>query len=106
MPPSDSPASLAAEPDDAGPSAQPDLFGDPSPPAYVPDPRHVRNRLIEMVGKMEAARSWPWEPSTVRLYRETVWPYLVARLADADEAAEWRGRIEAEAERLDRASAA
>jgi hypothetical protein len=106
MPPRDSPTRIFAEPSGSDVAGQPDLFGDPSPPAYVPDPRHVRNRLVEMVGKMEAARSWPWEPVTVRLYRETVWPYLLARIPDAAEAAEWRGRIEAEAERLDRAGAA
>lgn len=85
---------------------QPDLFGPAETPAYVPDPQHVRNRLVSMTGAMERAESWPWAPSTVRLYRETVWPQLLEKLGDDAEAEEWRGRIEAQAARLDRAEAA
>jgi hypothetical protein len=85
---------------------QPDLFGESLAPrqAYVPDPRHVRNRLNEMISVMRSSEAWPWEPDTVEFYRETVWPYLYEKLADRDEAARFRAEIEAEAARLDAAS--
>jgi hypothetical protein len=84
---------------------QADLFGDieTGPPRYVPDPRHVRNRLADMLATMRVARSWPWEPVMVALYRETVWPDLCAELPDREEAERWRAQIEAEAARLDAA---
>ena len=85
------------------PNDQADLFGpaETAPRAYVPDPRHVRNRLDDMLAKMRAAHAWPWEPVMVSLYRETVWPYLFERLPDREEAARWRAEIEAEIARLD-----
>ncbi len=84
---------------------QPDLFGETLAPhqAYVPDPRHVRNRLGDMLTVMRSSGSWPWDPDTVAFYRETVWPYLYTKLPDADEAARFRAEIEAEAARLDAA---
>jgi len=85
--------------------AQPDLFGGLAPRrAYVPDPRHVRNRLDEMLSVMRSSGRWPWEPDTVEFYRETVWPYLYGKLADGAEAARYRADIEAEIARLDAAS--
>ena len=71
------------------------------PIAYIPDPRHIRNRFIDMLAKMQASDVWPWPEEQVAFYRETVWPYLYAKLPDAAEAAEWREKIEAEAVRLD-----
>jgi hypothetical protein len=86
--------------------AQTDLFGeaDALPKAYVPDPRHIRNRLIEMLSMMRSSESWPWEPVMVALYRESVWPYLYGKLPDLDEADRWRAEIEAEIARLDAAA--
>jgi hypothetical protein len=88
------------------PPAQADLFGDApvAPKAYVPDPRHVRNRLTEMLSVMRSSESWPWEPVTVALYRERVWPYLFEKLPDREEAERWRADIEAEIARLDAAA--
>ena len=88
------------------PPSQADLFGeaDALPKSYVPDPRHVRNRLIEMLSVMRSSESWPWEPVTVALYRETVWPYLYERLPDREEAERFRAEIEAEIARLDAAA--
>lgn len=88
------------------PPAQADLFGDAvaAPKAYVPDPRHVRNRLNEMLSVMRSSESWPWEPVTVALYRETVWPYLYEKLPDREEAERWRADIDAEIARLDAAA--
>ena len=88
------------------PPAQADLFGDSVAvsKAYVPDPRHVRNRLAEMLALMRASERWPWEPVMVALYRESVWPYLCDKLADAEEAERFRAEIEAEIARLDAAA--
>ena len=84
------------------PTDQLSLFAEaPAPAAYVPDAQHVRNRLEDMLGLMQGAPVWPWPAVTVRLYRETVWPYLFALLPDPQEAARWRGEIEAQAARLD-----
>ena len=88
------------------PPAQPDLFGESLAPqqAYVPDPRYVRNRLIEMITVMRSSKNWPWEPDTVEFYRESVWPYLYEKLSDPDEATRWRIEFAAEIARLDAAS--
>ena len=80
----------------------PGLFADlPVQPAY--DVGAVRARLMDMLAKMRAAASWPWKASTVETYRETLWPSLLGKLPDKDEAARWRAEIEAEARRLDKA---
>ena len=54
-----------------------------------------------MLALMQGAALWPWPAVTVRLYRETVWPYLLALLPDPKEAARWRDEIAAQAARLD-----
>ena len=88
------------------PPAQSDLFGEAHalPKAHVPDPRYVRNRLVEMLAVMRSSESWPWEPVTVALYRESVFPYLYEKLPDREEAERWRAEIEAEIARLDAAA--
>ena len=69
------------------PTDQLSLFAEaPAPAAYVPDAQHVRNRLEDMLGLMQGA---------------ALWPYLLALLPDPQEAARWRGEIEAQAARLD-----
>lgn len=93
--------SRTGQPDLFRPEAQPDLFGAQAAPAYQPDPRHVRNRLAEMLAAMQAAERWPWEAVMVKLYRGTVWPYLYERLPDREEAARWRQLIDAEIARLE-----
>src|SRR4051812_41184832 len=72
-----------------------------SPAAYVPDPRHARSRLGEILAEMKAAQRWPWRPAILTLHRETIWPYLYECLPDRAEADRWRMQIEAEAARLD-----
>lgn len=86
--------------------AHPDHFGDvrPAPRTYVPKPQHVRNRFIDFLAQMSTAETWPWDERQVAFYRERVWPYLYEKLPDAEEAAEWRRKMEAEAARLDRAA--
>ena len=85
---------------------QAELFGAPAKLAYVPDPRHVRNRLADLLGKLKAAERWPWEPVIVRLHRDRNVPYLCDLLADRDEAEHWRAEFAAEIVRLERAEAA
>jgi hypothetical protein len=87
------------------PTDQADLFGDieTGPPAYVPNPQHIRNRLEDMLATMRAAKTWPWQPSTFAFYRDTVWPELCSELPDPAEAKRWRGVLAAEAKRLDEA---
>lgn len=88
-------------PDPFETTSQPDLFGPAVTPRYQPDPRHVRNRLAEMLAAMQAAERWPWEAVMVKLYRGTVWPYLYERLPDREEAERWRQLIDAEIARLE-----
>lgn len=88
---------------DTSAAPQGDLFGvaeDSGPAPYQVKPEHVRNRLVDMVEAMRGAEAWPWSPSRTKLFRETVWPYLLGLLPE-DEAADWRGKLEAEAARLD-----
>jgi hypothetical protein len=87
-------------------SEQADLFGSAEAGyrPYFPDPRHVRNRLSEMLDRMRGASAWPWEPVMVALYRESVWPNLYGKLPDQAEAERWRAEIEAETARLDAAA--
>ena len=86
---------------------QPDLFGDdtPQPKAHQVNPQHVRNRFIDFLAQMTAAKTWPGDDDHVETLRERTWPYLYAKLPDAAEAAEWKGKIEVEAARLDAARA-
>jgi hypothetical protein len=87
--------------------AQQSLFAEEelAPKRYVPDPRHVRNSLAEMLGKMRAAERWPWEGAVLELYRDIVPPQLYTDLPATEEASRWRAEIEAEAARLDAAAA-
>jgi hypothetical protein len=77
------------------------LFLEEELPRYVADTAAVRDRLQDMLAKMQAAASWPWKASTVATYRETLWPSLLSKLPDDAEAARLRREIEAEIARLD-----
>jgi hypothetical protein len=97
--------SVFDEPDTLKVPAQSDLFGDSTAAAnvYVPDQRHVRNRLEDLISQMGAAKTWPWEPAIVSLHREKTFSYLCDLLTDREEAAAWHVRIESEIVRLDAA---
>jgi len=82
---------------------QPSLFLEEELPRYVADAAAARDRLQEMLAKMQAAASWPWKASTVAAYRETVWPSLLSKLSDPAEAARLGGELDAEIARLDAA---
>jgi hypothetical protein len=80
------------------PEAQPDLFGADAVPAYRPDPDKVRARLHRILTEARAARTFPWEPTRVSLYR-AIFPQMTLWLPD-EEAAQLRFEFEAEMERL------
>ena len=61
-------------------------------------------RLEAMLAKMRAAASWPWKSSTVGMYRDTLWPSLLSKLPNPEEAARLRCEMEAEITRLDAAA--
>lgn len=82
------------------------MFGAPEPKGYVPDPKHVRNRLDDLLTQLKAADTWPWEPVIVRLHRDRNLPYLCDLLTDTEEAARWRAAFAAEMARLESAAAA
>lgn len=86
-----------------GPMRQPDLFGVAEPPAparYIPKREHILSPLNELLAAMRGASVWPWDAVQTDLKRNHVWPHLLTHLP-ADEAAEWRAALEAEAARLD-----
>ena len=80
---------------------QPDLFGNAIAPAYRPDPEKVRARLNRILSEAKAARTLPWEPGRVSLYR-TVFPQMTLWLPE-EEAAQLRFEFEAEMTRLEAA---
>jgi hypothetical protein len=80
---------------------QPDLFGGAATPVYSPDPDKVRSRLHKMLAEARAARTLPWEPTTVSLYR-TIFPQMTNWLPE-DEGAQLRFEFETELARLEAA---
>ena len=81
-----------------GQETQSDLFGAEATPMYRPDPDKVRSRLHKILGEARAAKSLPWEPSRVSLYR-TIFPQMTLWLPE-EEAAQLRFEFETELERL------
>ena len=80
---------------------QPDMFGAEHVPAYRPDPEKVRARLHKILSEARAARTLPWEPTRVSLYR-TIFPQMTNWLPD-EEAAQLRFDFETEMARLNAA---
>jgi hypothetical protein len=81
---------------------QSDLFGEDSPtPEYRPDPDAVRAELYKILAEARAARTLPWEPKTMLLYR-TIFPQMTNWLPD-DEAAQLRFDFDTEMARLEAA---
>ena len=75
-----------------------DLFGADPVPAYRPDPDKVRSRLHKILAEARAAQTFPWEPTTISLYR-TIVPQMMRWLPE-DEAAQLRFEFETEMARL------
>jgi len=80
---------------------QPDLFGAEPVPAYRPDPDKVRARLHKILAEARAARTLPWAPGRVSLYR-TIFPQMTNWLPE-DEGAQLRFDFETELARLEAA---
>jgi hypothetical protein len=78
--------------------SQGDLFGTEPTPAYRPDPEKVRARLHKILAEARAARTLPWEPTTVSLY-QTIFPQM-AHWLPQDEGAQLCFEFETELERL------
>jgi hypothetical protein len=83
------------------PESQSDLFGAEPVPVYRPDPEKVRARLHKILAEARAARTFPWEPTRVSLYR-TIFPRMTNWLPE-EEAAQLRFDFETEMARLDAA---
>jgi hypothetical protein len=84
-------------------SAQRSMFAEEDLPRYDPGADDARARLESTLGKMRTAASWPWKADTVSAYRENLWPSLLGRLPDRDEATRLRAELDAEIARLDAA---
>ena len=80
------------------PEAQPDLFGAAAAPAYRPDPDKVRSRLHRIIAEAKAARTLPWDPSRVSLYR-TIFPQMTLFLPE-EEGTQLRLEFDSELARL------
>jgi hypothetical protein len=85
------------------PSSQSDLFGAPATPAYVVPHDIAVNTLRKTLAQLVAATQWPWDPDMKVARMDRTVPKLLAVLPP-EEAEDWRGRIEAEAQRLDAAA--
>lgn len=81
---------------------QGDLFGAPATPAYVVPHAIAVNTLRKTLAQLTAAVEWPWDPDMKAARMDRTVPKLLAVLP-AEEAEHWRGRIAAEAARLDAA---
>jgi hypothetical protein len=80
---------------------QADLFGALDVPAYRPDPEKVRARLHRILAEARGAKTLPWEPTTVSLYR-TIFPQMSNFLPD-EEGAQLRFEFETELKRFEAA---
>ncbi len=90
--------SRKSQPDLFAGESQPDLFGAEAAPTYRPDPEKVRSRLHRILAEARAARTLPWGPTRVSLYR-TIFPQMTLWLPE-EEAAQLRLEFEAELTRL------
>lgn len=77
---------------------QSDLFGEQPTPVYRPNPDKVRSRLHKILAEARAAKTLPWEPTTVSLYR-TIFPQMTNWLPE-EEAGQLRFEFETELARL------
>jgi hypothetical protein len=78
-----------------------DLFGAEPVPTYRPDPDKVRARVRLILNEVRTAKSIPWEPPRLSLYR-TIFPQMTNWLPE-DEGAQLRFEFETELARLEAA---
>jgi hypothetical protein len=84
------------------PDNQSDLFDEDAPtPVYRADPDEVRAELYKILAEARAAKTLPWEPKQVSLYK-TIFPQMTNWLPE-DEAAQLRFDFESELARLNAA---
>lgn len=95
------PVTRTSQPDLFATSDQPDLLGVEAAQAYRPDPDQVRARLECILVEARAAKTLPWEPTRVSLYR-TIFPQMTLWLPE-EEGAQLRFEFEAEMARLEAA---
>lgn len=81
--------------------SQSDLFDAEPIPSYRPDPEKVRARLHKILAEARAARTFPWEPTRVSLYR-TIFPQMSLWLPE-EESAQLCFEFEMEIKRLEAA---
>jgi hypothetical protein len=78
---------------------RPELYDDDSQtPTWYPDPDEVRAELHKILAEARAAKTLPWDASTLSLYR-TIFPQMTNALPE-EEGAQLRFEFEAELERL------
>ena len=83
-------------------AADSDQFDDDAPtPVFRADPDEVRAELYKILAEARAAKTLPWEPKQVSLYK-TIFPQMTNWLPD-DEAAQLRFDFESELARLNAA---
>lgn len=71
------------------PESQSDLFDEDAPtPVFRADPDEVRAELYKILAEARAAKTLPWEPRQLSLYR-TIFPQMTNWLPE-DEAAQLR----------------
>jgi hypothetical protein len=81
---------------------QSNLFEEDAPtPVYGADPDEVRAELYRILAEARAAKTLPWEPTRVSLYR-TIFPQMTNWLPE-EEAAQLRFDFESELARLNAA---
>jgi hypothetical protein len=80
---------------------QTELFGEKDVTAYQPDPDKVRARLHKILAEARAAKTLPWAPTRVSLYR-TIFPQMALMLPE-EESRQLRFDFEAELARLEAA---
>jgi hypothetical protein len=80
---------------------QTEMFADQAAPAYTPDPGKVRARLHLILGEARAAKTMPWRPVKLSLYK-TIFPQMSNWLPE-DEAKQLCFEFETEIARLEAA---
>jgi hypothetical protein len=80
---------------------QTEMFADQPASAYTPDPGKVRARLHLILGEARAAKTMPWRPVKLSLYK-TIFPQMSGWLPD-DEARQLCFEFAAEIARLEAA---
>lgn len=84
-----------------GDDQQDDLFDDRPTPVYRADPDQVRADLHKILAEARAAKTMPWEPRRVSLYR-TIFPQMTNWLPE-EEATQLCFEFETELARLEAA---